>query len=130
MLNWKNFRDIEKVIEYYGNKLQIVKIYAASVDFFSYKKLVQLSKKYEFLIWEGTIFSCDLNIFFYQITGKFNFHKWVDMIEVEQNADNYLGYTKILKALSSKTCINVHNELEINYFYKKDYFDKKFLDVL
>lgn len=129
VLNWKKFSDIVRTIEYYGDTLEIVKIYVSGIEDFNKTKFCKLSQKYQFLIWEGTLFSSNVNIFFHQMTGKLNFNKWIHIIDVENTNESTIHLKKILDALQSKTLINVSNELEIKYYFKNDYFDKKFLDI-
>lgn len=130
VLNFKKFSDIVKAIEFYGEKLEIVKIYSSNVVDFNRGKLCKLSSKYQFLIWEGALLSNDLNVFFYQITSKSDFHKWVHFIEIEEPKSNFQNYYKILDALGSKTRINITNDIDIKYYFKNDYYkNNKFLDI-
>ena len=97
---------------------------------FNRAKLCKLSTKYQFLIWEGTLLSNDLSIFFYQVTGKYDFQKWVHFIDIQTPCGDLRKYTKILKTMGSKTRINICNDLDIHHYFKADYFqNNKFVDI-
>ena len=130
VLNFKRFSEIVEAIEFFGSKLEIVKIFSSNILDFNRAKLCKLSTKYQFLIWEGSLFSNDVSIFFYQVTGKYDFQKWVHFIDIQTPCSDLRKYTKILKALGSKTRINLSNDLDITYYFKADYFqNNKFLDI-
>jgi uridine monophosphate synthetase len=118
--SFKNVQDIFKLISFYKTQIAILKIYTEIIENLTLddiKKLVSLSKKYNFLIFEGRVFDHNETQFFYQFTQKFNLNKWVHLIELSD-----LHSTKIFDVVDSINlkCSNKVSIVYKNFIYSHD----------
>ena len=115
--NYTNFKDLVNFIEVYNNKLCIIKIYSNLIIDFDKTILIDLSKKYEFIIIEGHLFNYSENIFFTEYT-KDKIYEWCDIIELSDLHSNNIP--KIIDEINTNTnnnvsiiynIVNCHNKL-------------------
>jgi uridine monophosphate synthetase len=114
---YTNFKDLVNFIEFYNNKLVIIKIYSNLIIDFNKNKIKELSNKYNFVVIEGHLFNYSENIFFNEYT-KNKLYEWCDIIELSDLHSNKIP--KIIEEINNNTnnnvsiiynIVNCHNKL-------------------
>ena len=115
--NYTNFKDLVNFIDFYNNKLCIIKIYSNLIIDFNKNKIKELSNKYNFVVIEGHLFNYSENIFFTEYT-KDKIYEWCDIIELSDLHSNKIP--KIIEEINTNTnnkvsiiynIVNSHNKL-------------------
>ena len=81
---------VDFIIDNYNN-FCILKIYSNIIEQFNSEKatiLKELSKKYNFLIYDGYNFNTSKKIFINEITQNYKYYEWVDIINLTFNHDD------------------------------------------
>ena len=125
VLDYTDFSNIIKFIKLNHYMFCVLKIHSEIIENFSNKKgleLKQLASRYNFLIFEGKYFNYEKNIFLNELTTRYKYYEWVDIINICIKHD--------LEVFNTIKYINVSHNKTLSVVYSDNIFNKQINSLL